>query len=789
MSAALWVGLKGVIRRPGLAVAIVVPLAMATAVSAALFSIADGLFFRPLPLANAERTLSVGLPTGKRLSELVDIFIDPARSGDFVESYQRSPLFSATMSSAPGGGFNVAVVAEIGLQVAAVDIRFFDHFGLPPAHGRLFTEADQSAVMAIPAGLTGVLPVVLSDGYWKREFGGDVSVVGRQMTLAGRDVLIVGVMQPGVKFPGRTDVWTPRSRGTANQIRGFAQLAPDVTIDQVRAAFPLLDFTPLRDSLRPNGAEAVLFVFGTALALLLLAWVQVGGLVLTAAADRVREIAVRVSLGASSGRIVAHFAAESFWLASAALMLGWVGVTPTTDLIISLLPSSLTDAQYLQPDTRTFAFCAAVTALGFFLLTLTPLGLARRVAPLSLLRGVFSDSLSAIRTRRALLIAQVACTTLLLYVASLSAFSYLNVLRYDYGFDADNVVIVKPPMPSFAGMTQQEYSKVWDAQKGRVAASVERLRHLPGVRFATLVQDSPIPTWRPELRNDVLRFDGITIDPIPARMASGGPDIVETLGATLVAGTGFSDPEYRGRLDVVLINQTLAKRLSSIVPSVGKRLRGEYFEATIVGIIRDLVDSTPETPAAPLVIQAAHHRNALAHQILVRTTGGASNMMPTIRKVIEEDFGPMRSTQLRLLADDVEKTVVPWRGRASVLGLVAALGLPLAIVGLSSGLFFLVRTRTRELGIRLALGALPDQARAFVLAYAARVVLIGGTVGVLAGALVGQAMDGQLFGVGSLSIVTTLTVGALVGGLAWCAAYIPARRASQVDPATVLRAE
>lgn len=411
------------------------------------------------------------------------------------------------------------------------------------------------------------------------------------------------------------------------------------------------------------------------------------------------------------------------------------------------------------------------------------------MAPLLLLRGVFSDALSTMRVRRGLLIAQVACTSLLLYVASLSAFSYLNVLRYDYGFDADNVVIVEPPMPSYTGLTGQESSKVFDAQKGRVLASAERLRHIPGVRFATLVMDSPIQRWRPDLRNDVLQFDGLKIDPIPARMASGGPDIVETLGATLIAGAGFNDPAYRGRLDIVLINQTLAKQLSPIVPALGKRIRGRYFEAEVVGIIRDLVDSTPETPAAPLVIQAAQLRSALAHQILVRTSGGASSMMPTIRKVIEEDFGPMRSTQMRLLADDVEKTVVPWRGRASVMGLVAALGLPLAILGLSSGLFFMVRTRTRELGIRLALGALPDQARAFVLGYAGRVVLIGGTIGVVAGALVGRAMEGQLFGVGSVSIVTTLTVGALVGGLAWCAAYIPARRASQVDPAVVLRAE
>jgi putative ABC transport system permease protein len=787
---ALRVGLKGAIRRPGLAAAIVVPLAMATAVSAALFSIADGLYFRPLPLKNTERTVTVSIPTsGPRLSELVDIFITPSKSEDFVQAFERSALFSARMSTAPGGNFHTGIIKEIGLEVAAVDIRFFDHFGLPPAHGRLFTEGDQALVAALPSGLAGVLPVILSDGLWKREFGGDVSIVGNQAPLAGRQVLVVGVMQPGVKFPGRTDVWTPRARGTANQIRGFAQLAPGATIDQVRAEFPLLDFTPLRDSLRPKGAGAVLFIFGTALSLLLLAWVQVGGLVLTSATNRLREIAVRVSLGASTLRIVAQFAAESFWLAGAALILAWVGVQPLTDALTTLLPQDLTAAQYLQPDWRTFLFCALTTVAGFAILTLTPIGLTRRIAPVALMRGVLGESIGGIRARKGLLVAQVAFTSLLLYIASLSAFSYLNVLRYDYGFDANNVMIIHPPMPSAAGMTGNEFAVVFDAQEGRVVDTVERIVRLPGIRSATPVEDSPLATVRPEFRSPVLRFDGRRIEGVNTRTLGAGPDVIQALGATLIAGSDFSHPEYRDRRDVIVVNETLARQLSPIVPALGKTMVAGSVNATIIGIVRDLVHSTPDAPTAPLVIQPASHRSVAAHQILIRTEEDARILMPQIRELVEEEFGPIRSTQMRLLADDVEKTVVPWRGRASVLGLVAALGLPLAIVGLSSGLFFLVRTRTRELGIRLALGALPEQARGFVLAYAGRVVMIGGTIGVLTGALVGQAMDGQLFGVGSVSIVTTLTVGALVGGLAWCAAYIPARRASQVDPATVLRAE
>jgi putative ABC transport system permease protein len=778
---ALRVGLKSIVRRPMLAVAIVVPLALATAVSTALFSIADGLVYRPLPLRNVESTITVSLPaSGARWTKVQNTLTDPAARMGLQEAFNQSPLFVLTLRSTSGGYFRTDIVRETGLKVAAVDIRFFDHFGLSPALGRPFSEDDQSVAASITSALDGIQPVILSDGYWRREFGADPAVVGHEATTAGRRVSIVGVMAPGVKFPGRTDIWTLRPRQWADPVSGFAQLAPGATVEQARAAFPSLDFAPLRESLRPSGAGTVVFIFGTALSLLLLAWVQIGGLVLTNASDRLREIAVRISLGAGRARILGQFAAESFWLVAVALGVS-VLVTPAlTNLLIDLLPDSLTAAQYLQPDVRAVLFAVVVTGVGFVLLTLAPLGFARRVAPLQLMQGRVAASLSTGQVRPGLLLAQVACTTLLLYVATLSAVSYLNVLRFDYGFDAENVVLIEPPIPP-AG----EFM----AHEGRVAATAQRLGSVPGVRIATVITDSPLRDRHSNLRSNIVLFDGRAIEHVRSRIFAAGPEVVEALGATLIAGKGLNQPEYVGRRDIVLINEALARQVSPIVPVLGKRIRGDWLDATIVGVIKDLVDSTPERPAEPLFIQPAEVRTSVAHQILVRTSLPAEALMSTLRKAVEKDFGPMRSTQLYLLADDVDVTVAPWRGRAAVLGLVAVLGLPLAIAGIASGLFFLVRTRTRELGIRLALGATPAQARSFVLAYAQRIVAIGGVVGVGAGMLAGRAMAGQLFGVGAVSVFTTIAVSVVVGTMAWIAAYIPARRASRVDPAIVLRAE
>ena len=788
MFEALRVGLNSIARRPTLAVAIVLPLSLATAVSTALFSIADGLYFRPLPLKNVESTVAVTIPTsGSRRTGLVkDLTVPAARIG-LQEAFTQSPLFALTLRSTSGGYFMTNIIRETGLKVAVVDIRFFDYFGLSPAIGRSFTEEDQAVAASITSAWDGIMPVILSDAYWRREFGANPAIVGQEATTAGRRVSLVGVMSPGVKFPGRTDIWTPRVR-SLDQVSGFAQLAPGATVEQARAAFPSLDFAPLRESLLPSGASAMLFIFGTALALLLLAWVQIGGLVLTSASDRLREIAVRMSLGAGHFRIVGQFAAESFWLVAAALGISLLVTPALTKWLIGLLPDSLTAAQYLEPDGRAFVFAALVTAVGFVLLTLAPLGFTRRSAPSRLMRGRVAESMSAAKVRRGLLVAQMACTALLLYVAALSAFSYLNVRRFDYGFDAENVVLIEPTLTD-GTLTGKEFDRVFSAHEGRVFAMAERLRNVAGVRTTTVMTDSPLRDRHPESRHDVRQFNGQPVEHVRAKMVAAGPDIVEALGVTLIAGAELNAPEYRGRADVVLVNETLARQVSPIASVLGRRIKADWLDATVIGVVKDLVDSAPDRPAAPLFIQPIEARGTVAHQILVRTSLPAKALLPTLRKAVEEAFGPMRSTQLYLLADDVDATVAPWRGRAAVLSLVAVFGLPLAIAGIASGLFFFVRTRARELGVRMALGATPEQARAFVLAYARRIVTIGGLAGIVAGMLAGQTMAGQLFGVGALSPVTAIAVAGLVGAMAWIAAYIPARRASRVDPAIVLRAE
>ncbi len=781
-------GLRAVRRRPALAAAIVVPLTLATAVSSSLFAIADGLLFRAPPLKGFDQTVTVSLPgAGSRLSELAAVFTTPSRAQQFVQEFESSPLFSATVSAAIGaGGFNVRSIRQAGLHVAGVGINFFDSFGLVTRLGRTFTREDMAVAEAIAQTGSGALPVIISDGFWRREFGEGPDVVGRRVRIADRDVVVVGIMAPGVKFPGQTDVWAPRSQGPANRIRGYVQLSAGRTIDQVREAFPLLDFNTLRGSLRPPGAMGIVFIFGTTLVLLLLAWVQIGGLMLAGASDRGAEVAVRISLGASPRQVALEFAAEAFWLAGTACGLAYAMVPVITANLVALLPEQLTAEQYLQPGWRPFAFALLVTGLGILVVSVASVQVAGLSATRLFAQRPNSDAMHLFHMRRRLLIVQAACTALMLDLSVLAGLSYLNVARFDYGFDAEHVVIIDPALrlpPELRGDARDRY---FNAHWQRIMNLEQRLNLLDEVQVAAAVSDTPIARAYTESWITLTGVEGQSNEPIRARNITGSSRILGALGATLLGGASFEDLDHRGRTDVAIVNQTLARQLSRIASVLGSRITTPAGSFTIIGIVRDLVDSTPDVPAEPLMLHPPRYAFG-GNLLVVRTKDDAAATMPLLRQTVEAEFGTTRMSELRLMVDDVDPLVDPWRGRASIIGVVAAMGLPISIVGLASGMMFFVRRRAREIGIRLALGALPSQARALVIAFACRVVGIGSVIGVGLGALIGHYMSSLLFGVSSVGPVAIMIVVLVIAVCAGIGVYLPARHASRVAPAAALR--
>ena len=803
----LWLSLRTLRRRPLLVTAVMLPLAMATAVSTALFSIADGLLLKPLPFPHSGRLVSIDLPQDEgRLRQLRPILSDPAARSAFGERLASIPLLEARAIVTPPPYFDRNVAAAAQVRGAAVSPNFFEIFGLRAAMGRAIESSDAVPAMANP--VAAVVPVVIGHALWLQEFGGDAGVIGRNVELAGRSVTVVGIMDAGVKFPGETNVWTPLNAIGVNDFRGFARLAPDATAEQLQGAFPGLDVQPLEKSVRRTGAVPYVLIFATTLALLLMSWVQVAGLMLSRAADRLKELAVRASMGASTGRLVSLFAADAIWLSVGSLALAAAAVPSLTALLVSWLPASLRFGQYLQADARTFTFASTATVLGIVVISIAPMSLIRRVSPLALLAGTLGDGRRSVsRARRLLLVAQIALTTMLLYVAGLSAHSLFRVLSFDYGFDGRHVLVADLPLlrsPETEGLRyrspyelmpheREQREAQWNAwlesNKQAVIESLDALKALPGVTAVAALTDTPIPsrTRLTTAGTEVTRVGNRPVGRLPVRLISASQDFVKALGATLLAGESFDAPSASGRLDVMVINEAFARRIQPLVWPIGTRVVSSNMTGTVIGVVKNLVDSAPGVEPDPQIFQRLAHRGAGARVAIVRTEGDADTAASAVRDVLQSRFGPLRSNQIRLLAADVDATVVPWRGRSSMLMLVAFLCVPLAILGVSSGLLFAVNAQSREIGIKLALGASPSQARRNVIRTALRLTSIGGAIGVVVGIAIGMLMDNQLFEVSPIDpVIVVVVVGGMLA-ICWCSALVPGARASQIDPVVVLK--
>ncbi len=801
----LWRSLRELVRRPLLAVAILLPLAVSTAVSASLFSVADGLLLRPLPFPHSSRLVSIALPKEEsRFRRLALALTDASYRRALGERFQSMPLLEARAISNPTTYFDRLEAAAAQVQGTAVSPGFFEMFGFRPKLGRTIDSRDVGPSLANPEAT--VVPVVIGHTLWLQAFGGDEGVIGRQVELAGRPVTVVGIMEAGVKFPGETNVWTPLNTIDATDFIGFGRLIAGATPEQLRDAFPALDVQSLEKSVRPTGTVTYVLIFATTAALLLMAWVQVAGLMLSRTADRLKELAVRASMGASTRQLVSLFAADAMWLSLGGMALAWPGIPSLTALLISWLPTSVRFGQYLQADARTLAFAGAVTVLGIVVISTAPIYLIRRVSPVALLTGSLRDGRqSASRARRSLLVAQIALTTMLLYVAGLSVHSLFRVLSFDYGFDADRVLVVDLPLSPYPikrepGSVHQptmegaEQVKAWlESHKQRAVESTEALRALPGVEAVAALSDTPIPgrpdpSGRHAAGTDVTWVGTRPVVPaLPVVLVSVSEDFVKAIGATLLVGESFDAPSAVGRRDVMVINETFARWIAPQGWPIGWRVVSSNMNGTVIGVVKDLVDSAPGVAPLPQVFQPLAHRGAAARVAVVRTVGDAETMSPGVRNLVQEKFGPLKSNQIRLLAADVDATVVPWRGRSAMLILVAALCVPMAILGLSSGLLFAVRAQSREIGIKLALGASPRQARWTVTHAALRLTVIGGVIGVLTGIGIGTLMDHQLFEVSPIDPVIVVAVLGAMLAISWCAAWVPGTKASRIDPAVALR--
>ena len=778
MLADLRLAVRSLRRQPALLSATVATLALAVAVNTALFSIFDGLLFRPLPYPDADRLVHVEIAPAARPTLTPEAFrqVNEAMVGSavLVDRAEARPAVIVEEGAADVGAWR--------LRPAHLTPNVFALLGVVPAAGR--TLGPDDAYSRRPS------PIMIGYDLWRTRFGGDRNLIGQPIAVPGlvidRPLLLVGVMPRGFAFPDGANLWILGN--SRPELFNLARLAPGVTLDQARAALPRVAVTPIRDHLRPDGAFALGVLLAATGLLLVVAWVQVAALLFARTAARMTELGVRLALGAGRARLVRQLSAEGIVLAAAAVALGWLVVPALTSGIVTLLPEEMTRGQGLAPDLRALAFSCAASIAGVLFFMLLPIEVVRRASPLGLIRqgSVVAPSRSGTRVRAGLLAAQFAVTMALLYMASLSAASLGRVTSVELGFDPANVVGVRMPAISVVGATNAERRAHIVRQQAQSAETLAAIARLPGVRAAA---GGPIPFYESLFSSGLPR--AVTVpgsqDPLPpAAYHQITRDYLAALGLRLVDGRLPAEDELAAGAQTALVNETLAREIARSGPVVGRPIEILGRKLVVAGVVNDAVGRRPDLPVEPQVL---HLGRTLGPELVVKTAEGVEGdrALAAIRSTLERIWPDRAAREIVDVVALARQATMDYRARAVLLGLIGAMCLPLAIAGIAGAATHAVRQRMREIGIRMALGAEPGRIGRDVAAPIALVIGSGLALGVAGGWAMGRLMSAYLFGVGAASL-SGFAAAALVLVLAGAAgAALPLRRALRIQPAQALR--
>ena len=767
-------------KQPIVCVAVLVTIGVAVATNTALFSVFDGLLFRPLPYKDADRIVHMEVQSSTRLSL--------PREGVVVltERAATTNSLTARADARPVTLFDPTGVATLEWQIRAIRVSpsLFTLLGVRPVLGRVIQEHDLHDPRYV---------VLLGYDLWKARFGADPSIIGRSVEIPGASLdtrwRVVGVMPEGFSFPEGANFWIPSYAGYPSPaVMPYARLSEGVTTGALRAELAGVSVTPLRERVRPRGAVALGVLLVASGLLLLLAFVQVSALMLAQAASRITDIGVRLALGASRLQLAGHFALEGGLLVGLALGLATLLSPAITALIVRALPAEITRGQYLDPDIRAFMSAAGFSMMGLLVLTMVPIDLIRRSSPLTLLRGRALGDLRAraTRVRNGLFVAQLAIVTLLVYLTALMFSSYVRTLETDVGFDPTDLVAIR--MPRGDGLVSGGPKAQLNRQRALVAETIAVLRTLHGVRavagahFWPMQRDGLRPDSLPT-QSDPNRF------PTPGRYGVISPGFPAVLGLELISGAepvtaeleeiGARSPPGE---QLALANVALARELEPFGPPVGQLVAGRF---RIVGVVPDVKLERPDRAAEPTLFHYLHPPGQPA-VVLVRLEPGRSAEAVGIPTSLARIWGAHAARPVSI-EDAIDLATSDHRARVFLLGLISSLTIPLAFIGVVGALTLDVTERTRDIAVHLALGAPAGFIERRVALRAVQLTAIAMAIGLSIAMGLNTVMRAALLGVATFDARALLVSMGLVLTVVWMAALIPARRASRINPIDALR--
>jgi putative ABC transport system permease protein len=792
-------------KTPGFTFVAVVTLALGIGANTAIFSLINGVLLRPLPFPESERIIYFeGKNPAAGISDSNISYLD------FTDWSQQTDLFASTAAYWTGNADLSGDGAEPeAVPRAGVTIGFFSVLGVQPVLGRAFVpEDDKPATFNEGRGTVAII----SHGLWKRRFGSDPAIIGRVVRMKSRPLTVIGVMPPGFEYPEQTQIWVNSAVNLSEEPRdnrawsAIARLKPNVDLKQAQTRVSAINarldqqfhetnkgwdvsLWTLHERLVRDVKPSLLALLGAVGFVLLIGCANIANLLLARSAARQKEIAIRAALGASRTRVLRQMLTESILLSAIGGIAGLVLSIWLTDVLMSMLPEGAPRLEQIGIDYRVLTFALGVSVLTGVLFGIVPALQASKLDVTSALKegGRGAEGHRRTSARNLLLIGEVALSLMLLVGAGLLIKSFLRLQQIRPGFNAHNVLIANLalPYPKYQYEQFEEFFRQLN----------ERLEAAPGVQAAGGSMNLPLNASGYAIgRGFIPEGRPLTVDENrDAMFSSITGDYFRALQIPLLAGRTFELRDNADAPKVVIINETIAKRhFGSATEAIGKRLsiwHDEKFMREIVGVVGDTKTGslTGEGGAQLYVPNAQARENFMG--LVIRTAGDPAAFASTLRREVQALDKDQPIYNVRTMDDVVANSLGTRRVSMQLFTVFAIAALLLAAVGISGVMAYSVTQRTQEIGIRMALGAQGGDVLRMVVRQGMTLALIGIGVG-LAGAFgLTRVLANLLFGVKATDPVTFVAISLLLTFVALLACYLPARRASRVDPLIALRAE
>ena len=793
-------------RSPGYATVAMLTLAIGIGGTVAIFSAVYSVLLAPLPYPDAD---AIVVPVSTNAARGFDRASIPY--ADYVDWREQRDVFA-----------HVAVWRPIPIDVAGddkperveagqVSEAFFDVLGVKPLVGRLFEAADHDA--------SPTRGVVISYGLWQRAFGGAPDVLARKLRLGGTPLPILGVLGPRAVWPDEQALWLPlkpsrfgedeRTRRDNMIFQSIARLKPGVQVQTGRARVAAIaervsrehpesrkgwstNLIPLRGYVvEPSLHDALLVLLTAVGAVLLIVCVNVANLLLARGTSRARELAIRIALGASRHRLARQLLTESLILAIAGGAAGVGLAVALIRVLVRLAPDGVPFVSQMALNVPALAAAGALTLTSLLLFGMLPALASSRQKPADALKENAAGSGVAWRTLRlrdSLVVAEMALAVVLMVSAGLLVRSFASVMSRHPGVDVDRILAARISVPS------ARYQK--DADVVRFYDRLTRaLKEVPGITAAAATSYLPAGGGGFGLGR-VFLIEGQPEPPsgrdYPASWNVITPDYFHTLGIPLMRGRGFTEHDTATSTPVIVINDTLARRMFPGEDPIGRRIRSWRDEnqlREIVGIVADVRYEGLADQDRGLVYVPHQQNSWRVLVVAARAAGDPAALASALRETVNRIDPNLGLGRLGTLSQFASASVSRERFSAALLAAFAGVAVLLAAVGIYGVMAYVVACRRRELGVRAALGASPRELFALVVRHGLALTLVGGAIGLAGSLAAGRALSGLLFGVSGADPLTLVVVGLVLPAFSITACSLPARRAARVDPVVTLRSE